>query len=459
MATYPGAIYAPRTKNNKSGVVYTPANLTTLYAEDVVYDDAEIVAIETELGTNPKGIYASVKANLEALWSAIGALSFSFLNLSDTPASYADSAGKVVAVNGAQTGLEFITAAGGEKCTGAEIDTGTDDAKFATSLAIRDSGLLSGAVAGELASLTAFTPLVDADIFLLESSADANVKRKTLWSNIKSVLKTYFDGLYSVLAHNHALNDLSEKSYNSLADKPTIPVKATGAEINTGTDDAKFATPKAIADSDIAMLADIPNLVNSKFFLQTFFESIDSWVQSKTATSTFILSLGLLRMNSIGAADSFIRLTQEPGITTNVVNFAKNFETIFRARMASTTSQNVRLGVGQWDNLGLFFEIQDGTLYAVVVYFDWELEAVAYVRTQITGITLNVMRKYKIVYTAVTEVKFYVDDVLKVTEDLTTYFGDQDLESNTVVFYLRLQNTSVTARTIYFQYLSHSQTL
>lgn len=31
----------------------------------------------------------------------------------------------------------------------------------------------------------------------------------------------------------------------------TLPVKATGAEINTGTDDAKFATAKAIADSTI----------------------------------------------------------------------------------------------------------------------------------------------------------------------------------------------------------------
>lgn len=30
---------------------------------------------------------------------------------------------------------------------------------------------------------------------------------------------------------------------------PTLPVKATGAEIDTGTDDAKFATPKAIEDS------------------------------------------------------------------------------------------------------------------------------------------------------------------------------------------------------------------
>jgi hypothetical protein len=33
----------------------------------------------------------------------------------------------------------------------------------------------------------------------------------------------------------------------------TIPVKATGAEIDTGTDDAKFATPKAIADSSLAV--------------------------------------------------------------------------------------------------------------------------------------------------------------------------------------------------------------
>lgn len=30
---------------------------------------------------------------------------------------------------------------------------------------------------------------------------------------------------------------------------PTLPIKATGAEIDTGTDDAKFATPKAIEDS------------------------------------------------------------------------------------------------------------------------------------------------------------------------------------------------------------------
>jgi hypothetical protein len=36
--------------------------------------------------------------------------------------------------------------------------------------------------------------------------------------------------------------------------------KAIGSEINTGTDDAKYVTSKAIADSNIAMLADTANI-------------------------------------------------------------------------------------------------------------------------------------------------------------------------------------------------------
>jgi hypothetical protein len=39
-----------------------------------------------------------------------------------------------------------------------------------------------------------------------------------------------------------------------------IPVVCTGAEINTGVNDNKFASPKAIADSDIAFLSDIPTV-------------------------------------------------------------------------------------------------------------------------------------------------------------------------------------------------------
>lgn len=108
MATYPGGIYAPRTKANKPGVVYTPANTTQLYAEDVSKDDDEIVAIETELGTNPKGSYASVAARLSAIEAAISAMPTDFLGLSDTPSSYEGQASKTVKVKATEDGLEFV---------------------------------------------------------------------------------------------------------------------------------------------------------------------------------------------------------------------------------------------------------------------------------------------------------------------------------------------------------------
>ena len=49
MADYPTSVYAPRTKANRAGVVYTPTKTTVGYAEDISYLDAEVVAIETDL--------------------------------------------------------------------------------------------------------------------------------------------------------------------------------------------------------------------------------------------------------------------------------------------------------------------------------------------------------------------------------------------------------------------------
>jgi len=42
--------------------------------------------------------------------------------------------------------------------------------------------------------------LVDADEFVISDSEDTNLPKKTLWSSIKSVLKTYFDTLYATVA-------------------------------------------------------------------------------------------------------------------------------------------------------------------------------------------------------------------------------------------------------------------
>ena len=72
------------------------------------------------------------------------------------------------------------------------------------------------------------TAPVDADTVILTDSEASSARKKLTWAYIKSVLKTYFDGIYAV---------------------GTIPVKAIGSELETGTDDAKFVTAKALTDS------------------------------------------------------------------------------------------------------------------------------------------------------------------------------------------------------------------
>jgi hypothetical protein len=90
------------------------------------------------------------------------------------------------------------------KATGAEIDTGTDDVKFATPKAIRDSGLLSGAVAGELNALTDKATPVDADVIMIEDSAASYGKKKLTIANLKAVLTTVYNALYEKVANKDA---------------------------------------------------------------------------------------------------------------------------------------------------------------------------------------------------------------------------------------------------------------
>ena len=108
-----------------------------------------------------------------------------------------------------------------------EAKVGVDSSAVSTSLDYKIAHKLSKDVSGEIYALTDKTTPLDADVAVIESNADSNAKRKLSWSNIKATLKTYFDGIYS------------------------SAVKASGAEIDTGTDDAKFATSKAIRDSGV----------------------------------------------------------------------------------------------------------------------------------------------------------------------------------------------------------------
>ena len=71
MTSFPGAIYTPRDRANKDGVVYDPDEETIIYVEDVDKTDDEIYAIEEILGGDVSGASASLLARLIAMDSAI----------------------------------------------------------------------------------------------------------------------------------------------------------------------------------------------------------------------------------------------------------------------------------------------------------------------------------------------------------------------------------------------------
>jgi len=74
MSDYPSSIYNPRTKENKPGVVYTPAKTTVGYAEDISLLDSEVVALENELGLDPKGSSNSIAERIKGIRSLSNAI-------------------------------------------------------------------------------------------------------------------------------------------------------------------------------------------------------------------------------------------------------------------------------------------------------------------------------------------------------------------------------------------------
>ena len=110
MAKYPNEIFEPRPKENRSGVSYDPNKKTVIFVEDIKALDEEIQAIEIELGTNPKGTFASVKDFLQYL---LGKVKDYFTDLLDVPHSYQGQAGKFLKVKSTEDGLEFGEVSGG----------------------------------------------------------------------------------------------------------------------------------------------------------------------------------------------------------------------------------------------------------------------------------------------------------------------------------------------------------
>ena len=94
------------------------------------------------------------------------------------------------------------------------------------------------------------TDIQDGD-YLPFYDASATAKRKSLWSNIKSVLKTYFDTLYAALSHTHTKSQIT--------DFPTIPT-VNNATLTIQKNGTNVATFTANASSNVTANITVPTI-------------------------------------------------------------------------------------------------------------------------------------------------------------------------------------------------------
>lgn len=71
MSSYPSAVATFREKTNLPGVTFVDPDKATIYADDLIKIEGEIVAVETVLGTSPEGTAATVSERIADTESAL----------------------------------------------------------------------------------------------------------------------------------------------------------------------------------------------------------------------------------------------------------------------------------------------------------------------------------------------------------------------------------------------------
>ena len=101
-----------------------------------------------------------------------------------------------------------------------------------TSETIEGGSIFDSEGSSQIASLTSKTTPVDADVFMIDDSADSFKKKKLSWANLKATAKTYFDGLYFAFGKANQLASVTEKAANAAADDAILieDSEASGAK-------------------------------------------------------------------------------------------------------------------------------------------------------------------------------------------------------------------------------------
>jgi len=187
----------------------------------------------------------------------------------------------------------------------------------------------------------------------------------------------------------------------------------------------------------------------NKRYIYTAFESLDGWVQSKSGTGNIAPNLGEFYLDTGSTISSIADVHCESFQEGTAINFAKNpyFQTAIR--LSAITNQTIYITNGSYDLDGFGFKISNGTLYSLHIKDGTEYT------TEITGITLTNWNTYKVSYTSGTNIKFYVNDVLKVTATTNLPVATDVLER----FRYSITNTAAERKYLFAQYLLLNQDL
>lgn len=135
----------------------------------------------------------------------------------------------------------------------------------------------------------------------------------------------------------------------------TLPVKATGAEVDTGTDDAKFLTPKAIEDSSYIKAAYADAKVSDTAYDGTSWNGVTDISPSKNAVRDQVETM----LTSIAGKEPVITNGYGlSGTTTKAVSltsssaFVTAETTISAATYADITGASLSLAAGTWLVIG-----------------------------------------------------------------------------------------------------------
>jgi hypothetical protein len=168
MASYPSTIYSPRTKANRSGVVYDAAKETVIFVEDTTKLEDEVVALETDLEARKYSITIIIDGGGSAITTGEkGHLEIPFACEIERVTLLADVSGSIVVNIWKDTYANFPPAVG---------DKITADAPPTITTAVKSQD----------ATLTGWTKTIAAgDILAFNVDSAATVTRVTLALKIK----------------------------------------------------------------------------------------------------------------------------------------------------------------------------------------------------------------------------------------------------------------------------------